>query len=191
MSSAGGGDTATPAAERSSGVQPGDSSDSPSATKCANPSCRVLGPKLRCSRCQSVEYCSRECQQGDWKQHRLKCEAVVYISEKQEREQLMTLNACLFCQDQVVVLNDLCIGFAAFGYIVGPLGGNVYSVAIPTQDTSGRQLGTYQVHTHDFERVFNIGDFVRVRVLKVPKDDNVKAHHEFMWSVQSVYNEAR
>jgi hypothetical protein len=28
---------------------------------------------LRCSKCKSVRYCSRECQRSDWKQHKLRC----------------------------------------------------------------------------------------------------------------------
>jgi ankyrin repeat protein len=30
----------------------------------------------RCSKCKSVRYCSRECQQSDWKQHKLQCKKV-------------------------------------------------------------------------------------------------------------------
>jgi hypothetical protein len=31
---------------------------------------------LRCSKCKSVRYCSRECQRSDWKQHKLRCKEV-------------------------------------------------------------------------------------------------------------------
>jgi hypothetical protein len=31
---------------------------------------------LRCSKCKSVRYCSRECQRSDWKQHKERCKEV-------------------------------------------------------------------------------------------------------------------
>ena len=30
----------------------------------------------KCARCQEVTYCSRDCQRGDWKVHKVTCRAV-------------------------------------------------------------------------------------------------------------------
>jgi hypothetical protein len=35
--------------------------------------CGAPQPKLKCSRCASVCYCSKQCQKGDWKVHKLEC----------------------------------------------------------------------------------------------------------------------
>lgn len=43
---------------------------------------------LRCSRCKSVYYCSKECQKMHWKQHKSSCQEYVHIQEEiTEREE--------------------------------------------------------------------------------------------------------
>jgi hypothetical protein len=48
---------------------------------CYNPKCSIPGKELKrsktmyCSRCLGASYCSRECQEADWKTHKSKCEA--------------------------------------------------------------------------------------------------------------------
>lgn len=37
------------------------------------PSCDALEPRMRCSRCQIVSYCNRECQVKDWPKHKTTC----------------------------------------------------------------------------------------------------------------------
>lgn len=57
------------ASESSSSVSNGEQS-------CANcGSCAPPGKRWpRCSKCQRVSYCSKECQRGDWKIHKLECD---------------------------------------------------------------------------------------------------------------------
>lgn len=47
----------------------------PSVILCSSPKCYLKG-KSRCSRCQSVCYCSTGCQQSDWKYHKLNCQSI-------------------------------------------------------------------------------------------------------------------
>ena len=37
----------------------------------------------QCARCNSVHYCSKECQKSDWKRHKLYCEPVRKVNEIQ------------------------------------------------------------------------------------------------------------
>ena len=63
--------------------------------------CAVCGKNapLRCSKCKSVSYCSRVCQEADWKQaHKRACKLLLFKLEcaneedkKQEREQRLLL----------------------------------------------------------------------------------------------------
>ena len=39
---------------------------------CCQKDCHNDGD-LRCSRCKKVNYCSKECQRSDWKQHKKQC----------------------------------------------------------------------------------------------------------------------
>ena len=41
----------------------------------------------RCSKCKSVWYCSRDCQVGDWPEHKAKCnQKAKEIKEKEEKK---------------------------------------------------------------------------------------------------------
>ena len=40
--------------------------------KCQKAECERPGT-LRCSRCKNVNYCSKECQTSDWKEHKKQC----------------------------------------------------------------------------------------------------------------------
>ena len=58
--------------------------------KCAN--CKKFGLKFKkCSACQSVYYCSRECQRSDWKKHKKVCKKA---KTKRKRPFLPTLRYC-------------------------------------------------------------------------------------------------
>jgi ubiquitin carboxyl-terminal hydrolase 19 len=47
---------------------------SPLSARCSCKECGLKGIDLkRCTRCKSVAYCSRECQQKDWNRHKNKC----------------------------------------------------------------------------------------------------------------------
>jgi hypothetical protein len=35
--------------------------------------CHTFGPKLQCSRCKAVNYCSAQCQKNDWPKHKNNC----------------------------------------------------------------------------------------------------------------------
>ncbi len=53
--------------------------------KIPEPQCLFCGIKKRlssCSRCQSAQYCSRECQQSDWKSHKQNCEPPIIAFKK-------------------------------------------------------------------------------------------------------------
>ncbi|KAK5657591.1 hypothetical protein OQA88_3166 [Cercophora sp. LCS_1] len=57
-----------------------------STPKCANPTCKTApGPEElpKCSRCQTVPYCSRKCQISDWPSHKSICLRPNYIIEFQ------------------------------------------------------------------------------------------------------------
>jgi hypothetical protein len=43
--------------------------------KCGNNNCSASRGCKRCSRCRSIYYCSRECQEKDWVNHKPKCKA--------------------------------------------------------------------------------------------------------------------
>ena len=48
--------------------------------------CGAPGATLRCSRCKSVAYCSRECQKGAWKEHKATCQEATSASKTNKKE---------------------------------------------------------------------------------------------------------
>ncbi|KAI0061804.1 hypothetical protein BV25DRAFT_705738 [Artomyces pyxidatus] len=63
------------------------------------------GTLRRCSRCQGVSYCSKECQKAHWKEHRLQCETFVEARAENKAE-LGKVNTCWnefhqWCDDQL------------------------------------------------------------------------------------------
>ena len=50
---------------------------------CCNDQCKLPGRKversksLRCARCLSVTYCSRDCQKSDWRRHKMVCKEIL------------------------------------------------------------------------------------------------------------------
>ena len=42
------------------------------ARKCCN-TCHISGKFKKCSGCEKVYYCSKECQRQDWKEHKKTC----------------------------------------------------------------------------------------------------------------------
>ncbi|KIW54252.1 hypothetical protein PV05_06621 [Exophiala xenobiotica] len=48
-----------------------DTNTSTSSAQCAK--CGTTGNLKRCAKCQTTQYCSRECQKGDWKNHKQAC----------------------------------------------------------------------------------------------------------------------
>jgi hypothetical protein len=60
----------------SAASQPPPPKPLPGPPKCANPTCgTVKGELLKCSACKVTWYCSRACQQADWKTHKAFCKA--------------------------------------------------------------------------------------------------------------------
>ncbi len=54
-----------------------------SCLKCGNREKKDGGGKLmKCARCKSVSYCSRECQREDWKEHKVYCKIAAQPKEK-------------------------------------------------------------------------------------------------------------
>ncbi len=46
--------------------------------KCGNPDCKVVARRcMKCSKCLKVSYCSRECQESQWKIHKKNCLAIL------------------------------------------------------------------------------------------------------------------
>lgn len=37
----------------------------------------------RCSRCKKILYCSKECQKEDWKKHKIECDKIIELKEKE------------------------------------------------------------------------------------------------------------
>lgn len=61
--------------------------DCPNDMKIPEPQCLSCGIKSQkrlssCSKCQSAQYCSRECQQSDWKSHKRNCEPPIIAFKK-------------------------------------------------------------------------------------------------------------
>ena len=56
------------------GVNVGVSHASPDARTCAHPSCENPAP-LVCDRCRVCYYCSKDCQQSHWKEHKRTCKS--------------------------------------------------------------------------------------------------------------------
>ena len=64
--------------------------------KCAN--CKKFGFKFKkCSACQSVYYCSRECQKSDWKKHKKVCKKAT-----KKRKRQLCLPTYRYCAGQRV-----------------------------------------------------------------------------------------
>ncbi|KAN0098384.1 hypothetical protein V8E51_014047 [Hyaloscypha variabilis] len=58
------------------------SSSPPPTTKCANCSTPEIDPEKPlkpCAKCQTVRYCSRDCQKKDWKLHKKVCATAAQI----------------------------------------------------------------------------------------------------------------
>ena len=59
--------------------------------RCSDVEDRIVKPKFKfCSKCQKVSYCSKNCQQADWKDHKVLCP---YIWIKN----IKNVNTLLFC----------------------------------------------------------------------------------------------
>jgi hypothetical protein len=58
------------------GMVAGDGSgqEKESCRACGRGEAKEGGKLLMCTRCKKVKYCSKECQKGDWKTHRMECE---------------------------------------------------------------------------------------------------------------------
>lgn len=48
--------------------------------------CGVFPARFQCSACQSVRYCSQECQASDWKIHYRECAEIVAVQKEEQTE---------------------------------------------------------------------------------------------------------
>lgn len=60
----------------------------------------------RCSKCKSVWYCSRECQVGDWPQHKEKCKRITKEFEEAQEKQKQNVEALVQQAEPKKVLID-------------------------------------------------------------------------------------
>jgi hypothetical protein len=54
-----------------------DGDDAPGCRHCRKTPAALGRALKRCAKCQSVTYCSRDCQQADWSSHKKACRAAV------------------------------------------------------------------------------------------------------------------
>jgi hypothetical protein len=64
---------------------PATTTDEPACRRCSKTAAELGRPLKRCAKCQSVSYCSRDCQQSHWSNHKKACRAKVV-----ERDQSLT-----------------------------------------------------------------------------------------------------
>jgi hypothetical protein len=74
------GAAATTTGGEDNGQNDGDGEDQPCQA------CGVFPARFQCSACQSVRYCSQECQASDWKIHYRECAEIVAAQKEEQTE---------------------------------------------------------------------------------------------------------
>jgi hypothetical protein len=57
---------------------------------CTYPHCKESSAKSKCTRCKYTRYCSKQCQQLDWKQHKILCEETPDLPKTTRRRRQST-----------------------------------------------------------------------------------------------------